>query len=96
VLNYLLVPLTSSFGFLRVFQYISFRAAGAAVTALLLSFIVGPMIIRRLRLGRVAQVVRAGTPDTHAGKGRTPTMGGLIILIATIVPTLLWARLTNR
>lgn len=95
-MNYLLVPLTSSLGFLRVFQYISFRAAGAAVTALLLSFVVGPVIIRHLRLNRIDQVVREGTPDSHASKGQTPTMGGLIILVATIVPTLLWARLNNR
>ena len=96
MLNYLLVPLTPSLGFLRVFQYISFRAAGAAVTALLLSFIVGPLIIRLLKRRRIDQVVRAGTPDSHAGKGQTPTMGGLIILIATLVPTLLWGRLSNR
>jgi len=96
VLNYLLVPLTPSLGFLRVFQYISFRAAGAAVTALLLSFLVGPVIIRVLKRRRIDQVVRAGTPDSHAGKGQTPTMGGLIIITATIVPTLLWGRLSNR
>ncbi|MGI8546303.1 MAG: phospho-N-acetylmuramoyl-pentapeptide-transferase [Gemmatimonadaceae bacterium] len=96
MLTYLLVPFAPSLGFLRVFQYISFRAAGAAVTALLLSFIVGPVIIRHLRLNRMNQVVRAGTPDSHAGKGKTPTMGGLIILAATLVPTLLWARLDNR
>lgn len=96
MLNYLLVPLTPSLGFLRVFQYISFRAAGAAVTALLLSFVVGPLIIRHLRLHRIDQVVREGTPDSHAGKGQTPTMGGLIILVSTILPTLLWARLNNR
>ncbi len=66
------------------------------MTALLLSFIVGPVIIRHLRLNRMNQVVRAGTPDSHAGKGKTPTMGGLIILAATLVPTLLWARLDNR
>ncbi|HEY5086525.1 MAG TPA: phospho-N-acetylmuramoyl-pentapeptide-transferase, partial [Gemmatimonadaceae bacterium] len=96
LLNYLLVPLTRHLGFLRLFGYISFRAAGAAVTALLLTFLVGPAIIGALRRNRVAQVVRAGTPDSHAGKAHTPTMGGLIILIATIIPTLLWARLGNR
>jgi phospho-N-acetylmuramoyl-pentapeptide-transferase len=96
LLNFLLVPLSPYLGFLRLFNYISFRAAGAAVTALLLSFLVGPVIIGALRRNRVAQVVRAGTPDSHAGKASTPTMGGLIILIATIVPTLLWARLANR
>ncbi len=96
MLNYLLVPLAPHIGFLRLFGYISFRAAGAAVTALLLTFIVGPVIIGALRRNRIAQVVRAGTPDSHAGKAHTPTMGGLIIITATIIPTLLWARLTNR
>ncbi len=96
MLTYLLVPFAPSLGFLRIFQYISFRAAGAAVTALLLSFLVGPVVIRHLRLNRMNQVVRAGTPDSHAGKGRTPTMGGLIILAATLIPTLLWARLDNQ
>ena len=95
MLYWLLVPLTERFGVLRVFNYISFRAGGAAVTALLLSFVVGPPVIRRLRRMRLHQVVREGTPATHAGKGHTPTMGGLIILIATFVPTLLWMRLDN-
>lgn len=96
MLNYLLVPLVKDFGFLRIFNYISFRAAGAAVTALLVSFIVGPAIIRRLRRMRLHQVIREGTPDTHQEKKRTPTMGGLIILSATLIPTVLWAKLNNR
>jgi phospho-N-acetylmuramoyl-pentapeptide-transferase len=96
VLYELLLRFAPAFGPLRVFNYISFRAAGAAVTSLLLSFIVGPAIIRRLRMMRLHQVVREGTPETHAQKGRTPTMGGLIIITASIVPTLLWARLDNR
>lgn len=96
MLNFLLVPLVKDFGFLRIFNYISFRAAGAAVTALLVSFIVGPAIIRRLRRMRLHQVIREGTPDSHQEKKRTPTMGGLIILAATLIPTLLWAKLNNR
>jgi phospho-N-acetylmuramoyl-pentapeptide-transferase len=95
VLNYLLVPFAKQFGFLRIFNYISFRAAGAAVTALLVSFIVGPLIIRRLRRMRLHQVIREGTPDSHREKKRTPTMGGLIVLTATLIPTLLWAKLSN-
>ncbi|HXC26107.1 MAG TPA: phospho-N-acetylmuramoyl-pentapeptide-transferase, partial [Gemmatimonadaceae bacterium] len=95
MLNSLLAPFVHRFGFLRIFGYISFRAAGAAVTALLLSFIVGPLIIRRLRAMRLHQVVREGTPDSHAQKARTPTMGGLIIIISSVLPTLLWARLNN-
>jgi phospho-N-acetylmuramoyl-pentapeptide-transferase len=96
VLNYLLVPLVKDFGFLRIFNYISFRAAGAAVTALLVAFVVGPAIIRRLRRMRLHQVIREGTPDSHQEKRRTPTMGGLIILAATLIPTILWAKLNNR
>ncbi len=92
----LLIPFTEHLGFLRVFNYISFRAAGAAVTALLVSFILGPVIINRLKRMKLHQVVRAGTPDSHLQKGRTPTMGGLIILAATIIPTLLWTKLENR
>ncbi|MEO7362214.1 MAG: phospho-N-acetylmuramoyl-pentapeptide-transferase [Gemmatimonadaceae bacterium] len=77
-------------------SYITFRSAGAFVTALFIAFFVGPAIIRRLQRLQIHQVVREGTPDTHANKGTTPTMGGFIILAALIVPVLLWARLDNR
>ncbi len=96
MLYHFLVPLVRQFKVLNLFTYITFRAAGAAVTALVLAFIAGPVIIRRLRGGAVTQGVRDGTPDTHAGKGDTPTMGGLIILFATIASTVLWARLGSR
>ncbi|HJR42955.1 MAG TPA: phospho-N-acetylmuramoyl-pentapeptide-transferase [Gemmatimonadaceae bacterium] len=92
----ILTRLTGFWSAFNVFNYISFRAAGAAVTAILLAFVIGPGVIRRLRAMRVRQVIRAGTPDSHQEKKQTPTMGGLIIIIATIIPTLLWARLTNR
>lgn len=90
-----LYPLRDVFSPFRVFTYISFRAAGAAVTALLVAFVVGPAIIRWLQRMQVHQVVREGTPDTHADKGATPTMGGFIILASILVPTLLWMRLDN-
>ena len=99
MLFHLLTQLTNSCrycGVFNVFNYITFRAVGAAVTSLLLAFVVGPGVIRRLRAMRVRQVIRAGTPDSHQDKSRTPTMGGIIILIAALIPTLLWARLTNR
>lgn len=83
-------------GVFNLFNYITFRSAGAAVTAFLLAFLVGPMVIVRLRAMKVRQVVRKGTPDTHADKQKTPTMGGIIILIASLIPTALWARPTNR
>jgi phospho-N-acetylmuramoyl-pentapeptide-transferase len=96
MLYYFLYPLRDRFGPFRVFQYISFRAAGAAVTALLVAFVVGPMIIRALQRMQIHQGVRHGTPDTHATKVDTPTMGGFIVLAATVVPTLLWMRLDNK
>ena len=96
MLYHLLVPLIPKYTFLNIFTYITFRAAGAAVTALLLAFIIGPLILRRLRAAAVHQVVREGTPDTHKHKGATPTMGGLIFLIAGLVSVLLWARLNSH
>lgn len=96
MLNFLLVPFSRELGFLRVFNYISFRAAGAAVTALIVSFIIGPIVIRRLRRMRLHQVIREGTPDSHQEKKRTPTMGGIIILVSTLIPTILWAKLDNQ
>ena len=96
MLYHLLTPLTEYWGALRLFNYITFRAAGAVVTAIVLAFLVGPAVIGRLRRMQIHQVIREGTPDSHQEKKSTPTMGGLIILIAAIVPTLLWARLENR
>jgi phospho-N-acetylmuramoyl-pentapeptide-transferase len=91
-----LAPLGKTHIIFNLFNYISFRAAGATVTALLLAFVVGPPVIRRLRARKVGQVIRAEGPASHQSKRGTPTMGGLIILLATVVPTLLWAPLTNR
>ncbi len=96
MLYHLLTPLTRYFSPFNVFSYITFRAAAAAVVGLLLALFIGPAVIKRLRALRVRQVIREGTPDTHQGKGSTPTMGGVIIIIAAIVPTLLLARLDNR
>ena len=89
MLYHFLVPLAKQF---RVLSYISFRAVGAAVTALLLTFIVGPIILRALKSQSVNQVVREGTPESHAGKGTTPTMGGLIILNSSLISVILWGR----
>ncbi|MGQ0640351.1 MAG: phospho-N-acetylmuramoyl-pentapeptide-transferase [Gemmatimonadaceae bacterium] len=95
VLHFFLQPFLDDFPPLRLINYISFRAGAAAVTALLVAFMVGPAIIRRLRAMSVHQVVREGTPDTHKVKGATPTMGGLIILAAVFVAIVLWGRLDN-
>jgi phospho-N-acetylmuramoyl-pentapeptide-transferase len=96
MLYHLLAPLGSDYIVFNLFTYISFRAAGATVTALLVAFVVGPSIIRHLERRKVGQVVRSAFLPAHEAKRGTPTMGGLIILLATVVPTLLWAPLTNR
>mgnify|MGYP001035194073 CR=1 FL=1 len=89
---HLLFPLADRHILFNLFQYITFRAAGAMVTALLVAFWVGPRVIRVLRERKVGQVVRLDGPRAHLSKAGTPTMGGLIVLVATVVPTLLWAR----
>jgi len=91
----LLFPLADRHIIFNVFQYISFRAAGAMVTALLVSFLVGPAVIRRLQLGNVGQVIRVEGPRSHRRKAGTPTMGGLIMLISIVASTLLWTRLDD-
>ena len=96
MLYHLLAPLGREYILLNLFNYLSFRAAGAVVTALAIGFLVGPWIIRRLTDLKVGQVVRTGLLANHDVKRGTPTMGGLIVVIATVVPTLLWANLTNR
>ena len=92
MLYHFLLPLAREYRVFNVFNYISFRAVGAAVTALLLSFIVGPLILAALNRQSMHQVVREGTPDSHAGKGTTPTMGGLIFLNSALISVVLWGR----
>jgi phospho-N-acetylmuramoyl-pentapeptide-transferase len=83
-------------GFLNVFRYLTFRSAYAAITALIISFLVGPHVIHWLRQVKFGQKIRAEGPQSHQEKAGTPTMGGLLILLAITLPTLLWADLTNR
>jgi phospho-N-acetylmuramoyl-pentapeptide-transferase len=95
MLYHLLFPLQDAFPAFNVFRYITFRAAGASLTALLLSLLLGPWMIRTLRRLSVGQSIREEGPRSHQGKAGTPTMGGVLILVAVMVPTLLWARLDN-
>ncbi|NQS98124.1 MAG: phospho-N-acetylmuramoyl-pentapeptide-transferase [candidate division Zixibacteria bacterium] len=95
MLYHLLYPLHEFISGLNIIRYITFRAAGAAVMALLVSFIVGPLIIKKLKKGQFKEEIRDDGPASHRKKAGTPTMGGLIILCATIIPTLLFARLDN-
>jgi phospho-N-acetylmuramoyl-pentapeptide-transferase len=95
VLYHLLAPLGKHYLLFNLLNYISFRAAAATVTAILMAFVIGPPIIARLRARKIGQVIRVEGPASHQGKRGTPTMGGLIILLATLIPTLLWARLNT-
>ncbi len=96
MLYHLLYPLSDQISVFNVFRYITFRTAYAAVTALVLSFVFGPLVIRWLRKIQFVEVGSEWTPETHRQKRGTPTMGGLLILFALIIPTLLWADLSNR
>jgi phospho-N-acetylmuramoyl-pentapeptide-transferase len=95
MLYHLLFPLHESISVLNVTRYITFRTAAASITALFLSLVLGPWMIRKLREFQVGQVIRHEGPASHRAKAGTPTMGGLLILTAALVPTLLWADLTN-
>jgi phospho-N-acetylmuramoyl-pentapeptide-transferase len=95
MLYHLLFPLSDQVAVFNVFRYITFRAAGAAITALLLCLVLGPRFIDWLRRLSVGQNIREEGPASHKTKAGTPTMGGLLILVAVLVPTLLWAQLTN-
>jgi phospho-N-acetylmuramoyl-pentapeptide-transferase len=81
--------------FLRIFGYITVRTALASLSALLMGLLLGPWMINRLRGMQIKQFIREEGPRSHQGKAGTPTMGGLLIVISTVVPTLLWADLTN-
>jgi phospho-N-acetylmuramoyl-pentapeptide-transferase len=95
MLYHLLYPLHTSVPVLNVTRYITFRTAAASVTALALCLVLGPVLIRKLRQFQIGQVIRQEGPQTHRAKAGTPTMGGLLILSSALVPTLLWADLTN-
>ena len=91
----LLFPLHSYATIFNVTRYITFRTAAASLTALSLSLALGPWMIRKLRDFQIGQVIRQEGPQSHRAKAGTPTMGGLLILTSALVPTLLWADLSN-
>ena len=91
-----LQSLSPEFGSFRVFQYLTFRAVMAAVTALLLGLVAGPFVIRRLTELKIGQPIRDYAMQTHLSKSGTPTMGGVLILLCIAISTLLWADLSNR
>lgn len=95
MLYHLLIPLRDVISGANLFRYITFRSAMAALTALALSFIIGPWMIRKLQQHQIGEAIRSDGPPTHLAKAGTPTMGGLLILLTVSVPTLLFANLTN-
>jgi phospho-N-acetylmuramoyl-pentapeptide-transferase len=90
-----LFPMRPEFSVLNVTRYITFRTAAASLTALAISLVLGPWLVRKLREFQIGQIIRQEGPTSHRPKAGTPTMGGLLILTAALVPTLLWADLTN-
>jgi len=95
MLYHLLYPLKDFFSPLNIFQYITFRSSIAAIMALLISFLLGPVIIRKLKELQIGEEIRDFGPESHLKKKGTPTMGGFIILTAIILPTFLLADLNN-
>lgn len=95
MLYHLLYPLADQFGAFNVVRYITFRTAAGTLTALFISFALGPWLIRRLGTLRVGQPIREIGPD-HQSKAGTPTMGGLLILASLLISVLLWSELDNR
>jgi phospho-N-acetylmuramoyl-pentapeptide-transferase len=91
----LYVKLFPYFRFFRIFRYITFRCVFASLTALLIGLLIGPFVIERLREFQIGQYIREEGPQSHQKKGGTPTMGGVLICISILVPTLLWSDLSN-
>ena len=96
MLYHLFYPLATNIKLFNIFRYLTFRTIYAMITALVVCFILGPWIIRRLESLQARQVIRTDGPESHLQKQGTPTMGGVIILAAIVIPTLLWADLTNQ
>jgi phospho-N-acetylmuramoyl-pentapeptide-transferase len=96
VLYHLFEHLSRDFSFLNVFRYLTFRGILGVLTSLVISFWIGPGMIRRLGYRQLSQTIRDDGPETHLAKAGTPTMGGALLLVAITVSTLLWADLTNR
>ncbi|MEE2787951.1 MAG: phospho-N-acetylmuramoyl-pentapeptide-transferase [Myxococcota bacterium] len=92
---WLMMELREYFPPLRVFRYVSFRVIAAMLTGLAISFVLHPWFIRRLQSRQIGQVVRTDGPESHFSKAGTPTMGGSLVVFAFVIPTILWAELSN-
>jgi len=96
LIYHLLYPLHTTFSFFNVFRYITFRTIFASITALLICLIVGPWMIRKLQEMQIGQQIRDDGPQSHLVKKGTPTMGGILIIFAVVISTLLWTNLSNN
>ncbi len=96
MLYHIFYPLATNIKLFNIFKYLTFRTIYAMITALIVCFVLGPWIIRKLESMQARQVIRTDGPESHLQKQGTPTMGGVIILSAIVIPTLLWADLTNQ
>ncbi len=90
-----LLPFKDSFSIINLFEYITFRAAISAITALIISFIIGPWVIHILQINQIGEEIRSTGPKSHMKKEGTPTMGGVIILMAVLLPTLLFSKVNS-
>jgi len=95
LIYHLLYPLHETISYFNVFRYITFRTIYAAITALVICFVFGPWLIRKLESLRIGQTIREDGPGTHLTKSGTPTMGGIMIIFSVVISTLLWANLAN-
>jgi phospho-N-acetylmuramoyl-pentapeptide-transferase len=96
MLYHLLFPLHKFFIVFNVFRYVTFRTGGAIFTALVISLLAGPSLIKKLKQYQIQQQIRPDGPQSHLPKAETPTMGGILIVLSIVLSTLLWADLTNR
>ena len=93
MIYHLLYPLSDTFSSFNIFRYITFRTIYATITALMICFVLGPWLIRKMQTLQVVQQIRSDGPGSHFSKQGTPTMGGVLIVFAVVISTLLWARL---
>jgi phospho-N-acetylmuramoyl-pentapeptide-transferase len=96
MLYHIFYPLAANIKLFNIFRYLTFRTIYAMITALMVCFVLGPWIIRKLESLQARQVIRTDGPESHLQKQGTPTMGGVMILAAIVIPTLLWADLSNQ
>ena len=95
MIYHLMQMLQDTVGPFRVFSYVNFRTSLALFSAMLICYLLGPWMVKKLREMQIGQNIRDESPESHQKKAGTPTMGGLLILAGIIIPTLLWANLTN-